>query len=181
MKVKFREDKATQAAALFLKLRGGSMSHLKLIKLLYIAEREALLRWRRPITFDSYVSLDHGPVLSQTLNLMHGETRTEGIWNKTITAPTNHEVSLIQDPGTEKLSEAEEALIVEIFGKYGRMNRWDIRDFTHTFPEWEDPEGSSIPIEYRDILEGANMSPLEIKSIIAEIENIALMDSYVGK
>jgi hypothetical protein len=41
-------EKATEAAAKFLKLRGGRMSYLKLIKLLYLLDREALLRWGRP-------------------------------------------------------------------------------------------------------------------------------------
>jgi len=180
MKPKFREDKAAQAAALFLKLRGGKMSHLKLMKLLYLAEREALLRWRRPIIFDSCVSMDKGPVLSQTLNLLHGESETKGIWGENITSPTDNEVSLIQDPGTNSLSEAEELLIREVFSKYGSMSRWEICDKTHELPEWEDPQGSSIPIDYKDILKGAGKTDIEIASIISEIENIALMDSYMG-
>ena len=32
------------------------MSYMKLIKLLYLADREALARWGRPITTDQYVS-----------------------------------------------------------------------------------------------------------------------------
>jgi hypothetical protein len=35
MPLRFNELKATQAAARLLELRGGSMSYLKLIKLLY--------------------------------------------------------------------------------------------------------------------------------------------------
>jgi len=53
------------------------MSYLKLIKLLYIIDREALLRWGRPLTGDRYVSMDHGPVLSQTLNLITEEPRPD--------------------------------------------------------------------------------------------------------
>ncbi len=157
------------------------MSHLKLMKLLYLAEREALLRWRRPIVFDSYVSMDKGPVLSQTLNLLHGEIETAGIWNKFITPPTNNEVSLLSDPGNECLSKAEETLINEIFSKYGTLDRWGICKLTHDLPEWEDPQGSSIPIEYTDILQGEGKTKIEIASILAEIENIALLDEYMGK
>ena len=50
------------------------MSYMKLIKLLYLADREALLRWGRPITFDAYVSMDRGPVLSSVLDLINGGT-----------------------------------------------------------------------------------------------------------
>ena len=40
----FNQPKATQAAARRLKSRGGRMSYMKLIKLLYLADREALAR-----------------------------------------------------------------------------------------------------------------------------------------
>ena len=33
------------------------MSYLKLLKLLYIVERTALLRWGRSVTFDRFVSM----------------------------------------------------------------------------------------------------------------------------
>ena len=50
MMLLFNEAKATQAAARLLFLRGGTMSYVKLIKLLYLADREALIRWGRPVT-----------------------------------------------------------------------------------------------------------------------------------
>jgi uncharacterized phage-associated protein len=49
------------------------MSFLKLIKLMYLADRRALLEQGRSITFDRYVSMDHGAVLSQTYNLIVSE------------------------------------------------------------------------------------------------------------
>src|SRR4051812_18447984 len=70
MRKPYDEAKTTQAALYLLKKRGGTMSYMKLIKLLYLADREALLRWARPITFDRYVSMDNGPVVSQTYRLI---------------------------------------------------------------------------------------------------------------
>lgn len=176
MKPKFREDKAAQAAALLLKLKGSSMSHLKLMKLLYLAEREALLRLGRPITFDSCVSMDHGPVLSQTLNLLHGDSQTNGLWEKTISVPANHEVSLIEDPGADKLSEAEDQLIREVFSQHGAKSRWELRDFSHTLAEWQDPKGSSIKLDYKDILRAGGKTDIEIETILEDIESLAVMD-----
>src|SRR3954470_18953244 len=68
IKFKFNPKKTSQAAALLVAEAGGRMSKLKLIKLLYIADREALKNWERPITGDDPFSLDYGPVLSTTLN-----------------------------------------------------------------------------------------------------------------
>jgi uncharacterized phage-associated protein len=63
MVLRFNEQRAAEAAARILKLRGGRMSCLKLIKLLYFVDREALLRWGRPVTTDRYISMDDGPVV----------------------------------------------------------------------------------------------------------------------
>lgn len=157
------------------------MSHLKLMKLLYLAEREALLKWRRPIIFDSCVSMDYGPVLSQTLNVLNGYSQSEGLWGKTISPPANYEVTLLNDPGANTLSDAEEQLITEIFERHGAESRWDICEMTHGLPEWQDPHGSSIPIDYKDILRGAGMTPGEIESILDEIEGIAMIELHLGQ
>ena len=57
MTLGFNEAKAREAAARLVELRSGKMSCMQLIKLLYLADREALLRWGRPITTDRYVSV----------------------------------------------------------------------------------------------------------------------------
>jgi len=49
------------------------MAYIKLIKLLYLADREALLRWGRPITTDCHVSMPKGPVVSQIYHLITDE------------------------------------------------------------------------------------------------------------
>jgi uncharacterized phage-associated protein len=69
VRLRFNEAKATEAACLLLRLRGGKMSYIKLIKLLYLLDRTSLLRWGRPVTTDRYVSMDQGPVVSQVYNL----------------------------------------------------------------------------------------------------------------
>ncbi len=156
------------------------MNHLKLMKLLYLAEREALIRLGRPILFDYCVSMEHGPVLSQTLNLMHGESDSDGHWDKAISRPVNYEVSLVDDPGNDKLSEAEDQLIQEIFALHGTKTRWQIRDFTHTLEEWQDPKHSSIKIDYEDILRAGGKTDSEIEAILEDIEALADMDMFIG-
>ena len=95
VRLAFNERKATQAAAHLLRLHGGRMSCMKLIKLLYLADREALLTWGRPISTDRYVSMDRGPVLSRVLDLATdgGDPGTPSIWASSITEPSNYECS----------------------------------------------------------------------------------------
>src|SRR2546425_8169346 len=65
VKLTFDEVKATQAAALFLKLAKRPLNYLVLIKLLYKADREAIRRFGIPITTDKYAAMKLGPVTSR--------------------------------------------------------------------------------------------------------------------
>jgi uncharacterized phage-associated protein len=177
---RYREDKATQAAARMLRLRGGRMSHLKLIKLLYLLDREAFIRLGRPVTHDSYSSMPHGPVPSFTLDRINEPEESVGsYWDAHIAPKQNHEVSLRNARANlphDQLSRAEEELIDEVFAKYGRMTRWQLRDFTHTLPEWEDPRGSSRPIDPATFLRHAGYSDEDIAELEGELNDLALAD-----
>jgi uncharacterized phage-associated protein len=174
MQLRFNEKKATQAAARLLKRRGQGdmMSYMKLIKLLYFADREALLRWGSPITTDAYISMKRGPVLSRLHDLI-----TEGaspgelhFWEEHIQPCGDHEVKLVNDPSNGELSEIEEELLDEVFARLGHLNRWDIVEEAHKLPEWKDPQGSAIPIDIVDILRAGHKSPQDIEAISKELE-----------
>jgi uncharacterized phage-associated protein len=176
MRPRFQEEKATQAAAHLLRLRGGKMSYMKLIKLLYLAEREALARFGAPLTFDSYVSMPYGPVLSATLDRINEpEMYRNGYWSQHISPKRQYEVAL-RNPSAvpnSQLSPAEEALLDEVFARFGKMNRWDLVKYTHTLPEWTDPQGSSLPIAPDDILVSEGYSEKDVAEMRAEWEEAA--------
>lgn len=158
------------------------MSYLKLIKLLYLADRESLLRWGRPITTDRYVAMDHGPVVSQIYELIRREPiqgRGE-IWRQYISEPAEFEVTLTADVPTDELSRAELALIGEVFAEHGRKSRWELVDFCHGLAEWQDPQGSALPIEYRDILRAGGKTPSEIAAIEEELESLAFVEALLS-
>ena len=181
MILRFNERRATEAAAKFLMLRGGRMSYLKLIKLLYLLDREALLRWGRPVTTDRYVSMGNGPVVCRIYDLIREEPApgADPIWRQFISAPNNYEVSLMVELETDELSSAEESLIGEIFAKYGKLSRWDLVNLSHELAEWQDPKGSAIPIEYRDILRAGNKTESEIAAIESELEALAAAEAML--
>ena len=158
------------------------MSYMKLIKLLYLADRGALLRWGRPITTDNYVSMDRGPVLSHVLDLTTEEDSPgqKSIWANHITEPERYSVRLRSDPGEDELSTAELELLDEIFREHGAKSRWDLVDLTHQLPEWKNPQGSAIPIQYRDILKAGGKTDLEIAAVEDELEGVAFMENVLG-
>ena len=148
------------------------MHYIKLIKLLYLIDREAVLNWGAPVTTDHWVAMKNGPVGSNVLNLITEETREKPIWSKYISPPRDWEVELVAlgELPKDRLSRAEEKLIEKVYEEYGYRNRWDLIDnVMHKLPEWTDPGGSSVPISVRDILETSNEKPEEIKAITREL------------
>ena len=151
------ERKITQVATYFLIKRGGRMSHLKLMKLLYLSERESLKRYALPISWDCLVSMPHGPVLSQTLDLMDGNVKSQKDgWDDWINTKENHELELknvhVGLDELDELSQADLEILDDIWNQFGKMNRYEIRDYTHSHcSEWENPHGSSYPITYKKV------------------------------
>lgn len=183
MSLPFREDKTTQAAARLIERAGGKMNHMKLIKLLYLAERRALLQWGRPITFDSYVSMPHGPVLSFTLDKVNQpvDPKRKSYWHQFISERTNYEVCRVADAPNDQLSPAEEALLDAVYGEFGHMTQWDLRDYSHQLPEWHDPNGSSSPILIRDILLGEGLSDADVEEVEEMLRAEAAAADFVAE
>lgn len=154
------------------------MNYMKLLKLLYLADREALIRWGRPITYDAYVSMRNGPVPSRTYDLISEGVHPdqESLWARWISEPEGYAVSLVAECDTDQLSEAEETLLDEIFEEFGHRNRWDLVEYSHALPEWTDPGDSALPIDYEEILRGAGKSEAEAAEIVKEIEAVAMAD-----
>lgn len=179
---RFREDKTTQATAILLKLNGGQMNYMKLIKLLYIVDRQALLSWGRPVTYDTYVATDKGLVLNQTLSLINEgvEPGYECYWSKWISEIEHSSVKLLAECPTEELSEAEIELIHNVFDQYRHIDKWELSNIFYQFSEWQDPQGSVIPITYQDILRCNGKTDVEIAAIEDELESIAIVDQILS-
>jgi uncharacterized phage-associated protein len=155
----YSERKAAQVAVWLLRQDGGRMPHLKLIKLMYLADRQSMADTGFPITFDRVVSMPHGPVLSMTLSYINGdvESGVDG-WEAWVNDRENHEVALRDRPANadalDELSEADIEALERVWARFGRMTKWQLRDYTHEHcPEWVDPQGSMLPIATEQIFQ----------------------------
>lgn len=172
----FNERKTTQMAAFFLgQTPERKMPHLKLMKLLYLSDREAIRAFGWSISDDRLVSMPHGPVLSQTLNLMDGDVESQsGGWETWISDKENHELSLNQplDMATlDELAPAEIDVLKAVWDKFGAMGRWEIRDWTHlNCAEWKDPKGSSYPIQYDVLASALGYDDASAKALAAQLQ-----------
>lgn len=173
----FDEQKVAQAAAFFVKQGNGRMPILKLMKLLYLADRESIQRYGLPISGDEYASWKHGPVLAETYSLMTGNSESsETGWEYWISDRENHEVALMREASREALrdlSNADIGVLESVWNTFGHMTRWEIRDYTHDknhVPEWDDPNGSVKPLHIKRIMQAVGKTPAEIEHIMARVE-----------
>lgn len=154
----FDERKTAEAAAFLLFRAGGALPLIKLVKLLYLAERLSLKRYGEPLTGDHLVAMPNGPVLSMTYDHMNGALPSrEGGWESWIADRAGHELalrdpSMLRTPEQDllRLSDSDLEVLTEVWEQFGHWDRWRLVDYTHSAacPEWEDPDGSSRPISY---------------------------------
>ncbi|MFM7192976.1 MAG: Panacea domain-containing protein [Microcystaceae cyanobacterium] len=172
----FDDVKATQAAAYLLKLHGeaDAMSYLGLLKLLYIGDRRSLEQRGYPITGDNFVAMKYGPVLSHIYDYVkpNGGYAGSDYWNRHIetiaTTRSPHKkvyVTLIDDPGDDELSIAEEKILQGVYQEFGHKDPFAVAEWTHDLPEWQDPatfDKKVMPIDVQNLLSYLHKSDEEI-------------------
>lgn len=179
----FNQTKATQAAALFLRLEGGQMPYMKLLKLLYLADREAIRQRCSPVSGDCFVSMEHGPVLSHVYDLIKGQEADSVYWDKAIArCPEDpYQMKMVSDPGVDDLSRRETAIVESVSGQFRQYDQFQLRDWCHDHcREWQNPAEvkwltfpkKAIPIEFEEIVDALalDLSHGELAQIEQESE-----------
>ncbi|MCH8263314.1 MAG: SocA family protein [Proteobacteria bacterium] len=181
--MKYSEKKAAQVAAFFLHQGHGSLPILKLMKLMYLSERESYTKYGEPLTGDRLCSMDHGPVMSITLNHINDfiESEEDG-WDSWISDRENHQVALtIDEDPTEKLTQLSDAdieILNYIWDEYGHLDKYELRDLSHELcTEWEDPEGSSQTIPYSRVLKCVGHNAEVAREFEQRIKENVVIDS----
>lgn len=149
----YNPTKAAQIIAYFaLKSAGRAIEVLKAVKLVYLGDRESIGRWGEPILDEPRFSMPHGPVNSFTYEHIKGERKDPDGWSRFLEDRRDNTLRVKDGVTVETLDELSEADIEacdEVWSRFGRMNQWQIRDWTHragNVAEWSDPAGSATPI-----------------------------------
>ena len=145
----YDKAKATQVI-LWLLHRHGVMDKLKIVKLIFFADREHLARYGRPIIGGNYVAMPHGPVSSELLDYINQMKREEG----TPLYLDGNELHSKQPVNEDYLSESEVEVLEEINKKYGNCDPWTLRNITHKLKAYQknypDHTHTSVPLSYED-------------------------------
>ena len=158
---RFQLDKTVQAAGVLLSLDGDRMGYIRLLKLLYLADRELLAETGRPLTGDSGVAMKHGPVLSRVYDHIKGVAPTGSLWDAHLRTE-NYSVMLASDPGRGKLSKGEVEKLHDVTERYRYLDDFEVSERTHEFREWQNHHrpGTSTPIPWQEILQAQNKPEL---------------------
>lgn len=173
-------QKTLEAMALLLGQSSSKrMKYLKLLKLLYIADRETLQDKGHPITGGPTSAMPHGPVNSYVCDFVRRRFDVP-VWTRYI-VPEGYWLVLIESPGVENLSKYEIRKLTEVFARYKLLNQFQLRDITHKFPEWikNNPGNSSRPIPLRDILEGVGKAE-SVLGVEEEAEAASAIERVFG-
>jgi len=169
----FKEEKTTHAAAYLLHKAGGTMHYLKLVQLMYLADRAMYDRYEFSMTGDKPISTDHGIMLSATLDLMLGQNPSD-IWSSHISTVKDDELSLvinIEPTKLGRLSRGNREIMDEIFVQYGHKSIQEVCKATKGLPEWEDPHGGSKPVEIAAILVALGKDATIINGILEDLQD----------
>jgi uncharacterized phage-associated protein len=173
----FGTRKVVEAAATLLRCETSRrMSYLRLLKLLYISDRESLAETARPIVGTVPVAMKHGPVLSEILDLVRGQHWDEATWSEFIRRD-GYEVELTKDPGVLSLSRYEIEKLTQTAGRYRDTDDWQLVGVTHEFAEWKGnyQENTSTVIPLEDIIEAVGRSA-DCAEILRDAERSRALD-----
>ena len=161
----------------------GATDKLKLVKLLFLADKLHLIRYGRTITGDTFYAMRKGPVgsvLSDVLTYsvtcddeyLNPEEIEYCLENISPNEFCNHERNRQEcyyraknsNLEYEQLSETDKDVINEIFKKFGSMKSGELVDLVHKYPEWKKHE--------KDLLEGkTKRAYIHLAEIFSTIPN----------
>jgi uncharacterized phage-associated protein len=173
----YDREKAGQLAAQFVELAGGSLPLLKLLKLMYLVDRESLVDTGFPVTGDSIVAMDNGPVLSKT----YDHLKPNGKLPHVVSKPSGVKLE-DKSPPRGRLSDYEVDLAHRAFKRFGHMSGQQLIGLLHkAAPEWEPPpKGSSSPIDPASILRAEKKTEAEITAIAEQADYFLSVNRHLG-
>jgi len=181
----FDIKKTVAASALLCKMEGSDgIDARELLKMLFLADRSALLTWRRPITGDRFVSMPQGPVLERTYDLIKGIVSGSDklAWDSAFAPRQNHRIKFQSNAvfDLDFLSQREEDALRKAHQIIRKLVSESGGGFIHELhkllPEWKDPgtgTWTSAPLPAERIFQVAGEDDETIEKISGEIRAVS--------
>jgi uncharacterized phage-associated protein len=140
-------------AGFFARRNGFRIEKLKLIKLLYLIERESIDIRGRPMIYDEYYSIKTGPICSNSLNGIDGRLDKD-IWFHYLDKDRGNYLRgrRAVEGELDELSESDKEIVEAVWQRFGGMTASEIRNWTHRHcKEYTEVKAGRLPISCRSI------------------------------
>lgn len=194
----FAFKKSTQAINYFAqKEKNCILDKIKALKLLYFADRYHVRKYGRTITNDEYFAMNYGPVPSGAKDIIEGSTFLGDIEREYSSSYLEiikdyNCVKSIKNVDESELSVSEIESLEFVWEKLGRIEKFDLADMTHKYPEWKKHEEqlksgitSRIKMDLLDFLSDPteniekfyDLAPDEKEAKVAYLKELSVIES----
>lgn len=166
------DRKATDAVARLIEMSGADVDYLRISKLMYLADRKAILERGIPIVGGHYFSMWKGPAISEVMNFV--KCRNAPRWKEVISHLRGHALNLLTRSKYESLSAPEVAILDEVVKTHFLCSTEDLVEWCHqNCPEYENVGWfRRRPIEIERILSSEGKSSAQISTIAKRAEEL---------
>ena len=164
MNVQFDKEKSLNAL-LYVANRVQRKDFHKIFKIIYFADRQHLADWGRPITGDTYIAMEAGPVPSRLydmLKIVRGDSYlpdTEGL-GMYFQVENWMYMRPLQDADLHKLSANEQEAMSEAIAKYAALSYDEIKEKSHDIA-WRST-ARDFAIQWDNIAREAGLDEVEV-------------------
>ncbi len=140
-KLDFDYQKATQAINYFArKYPEMQINKMKVIKLIWLADRYHLRKYGRSISGDEYIAMKFGPVASTVKDIAENSdflASEEITYSKQyIEKVDNNTIESVALPDMDVFSETDIEALNFAFKNFGEYDQFELANLSHYYPEW---------------------------------------------
>lgn len=117
-----------------------SENKLKAIKLLWAADRYHIRKYSRLIGDEDYLAMKHGPVNSTAKDIAEEDPFNADEllqYSKEYIQASRYSFKSSKNVDYDKLSKTDIEALRFAIDKFGKMDKYHLRDLTHEYPEWQ--------------------------------------------
>ncbi len=176
------ETSATVQALCYILNKIKQADKLKLVKLLFIADKYHLVQYGRTITNDDYWAMPYGPIGSVAKDVLSLDpdflSDEEYKYAVEMLKPAD-EHSFVPGKkcvpeGLDMLSVSDIEILDLVVDRFGKMTKGDLIDYTQQYPEWTRYKA----LFEKNLTKRERIQPVELLSLLKD-DTLAVSDEHI--
>jgi uncharacterized phage-associated protein len=175
MQFRANAEKATDAVARLIQKSGKNADYLRLVKLIYLADRKSILERGMPIVGGKFYSMRKGPANGDIMDFV--KCRNAPRWKELIAPLSGHSLSILSEPDCGSLSESEIQILDSVVDQHSDKTTEELVQWCHkNCPEYKHVMWGRKEIGVEAILSAEGKSAESIARIVSEGMALAELD-----